>query len=69
MAKKAAKEVWHDLSVPELEARLQESQEKSFRLKYQHASNPLKNPMEIRTARRQIARIRTVLHQKAQVSK
>ena len=69
MAKKAAKESWHELSVQELEARLQESQEKSFRLKYQHASNPLKNPMEIRTARRQIARIRTVLHQKAQVSK
>jgi large subunit ribosomal protein L29 len=68
MAKKAAKESWHDLSVSELEARLQESQEKSFRLRFQHASNPLKNPMEIRTARRQIARIRTVLRQKAKVA-
>ena len=64
MAKKAAKESLHELSVSELEARLRESQEKSFRLKFQHASNPLKNPMEIRAARRQIAKIRTILHQK-----
>jgi len=68
MAKKAAKESWHDLSEQELNARLRESQEKSFRLKFQHAGNPLKNPMEIRTARRQIAKILTVLRQKAKVS-
>ena len=58
MAKKAAKESLHDLSVQELEALLTESQEKRFRLQYQHATNPLKNPMEIRTARRQIAKLR-----------
>ena len=68
MAKKAAKESLHEMSVPELEARLRESQEKSFKLKFQHASNPLKNPMEIRTARRQIAKIRTVLRQKEKVA-
>jgi len=67
MAKKAAKESLHELSVSELQARLQESQEKSFKLKFQHASNPLKNPMEIRTARREIAKIRTILHQKEKV--
>jgi large subunit ribosomal protein L29 len=68
MAKKVAKESLHELSVSELEARLRESQEKSFRLKFQHASNPLKNPMEIRTARRAIARIRTILSQKEKVA-
>ena len=68
MAKKAAKESFHELSVQEIEARLRESQEKSFRLKFQHASNPLKNPMEIRIARRQIAKLMTVLRQKAKVS-
>jgi large subunit ribosomal protein L29 len=69
MAKKAAtKESLKELSVQELEARLRESQEKSFRLKFQHASNPLKNPMEIRTARREIAKVMTVLRQKAKVS-
>ena len=68
MARKAAKESFHELSVKELEARLLESQEKSFRLKFRHASNPLKNPMEIRTARRQIAKILTVLRQKEKVA-
>jgi large subunit ribosomal protein L29 len=68
MAKKAAKESLHEMSVSELEALLSESQEKSFKLKFQHASNPLKNPMEIRTARRQIAKIRTILHQKEKVT-
>ncbi len=69
MAKKVAvKESLNDLSVAVLETRLQESQENSFRLKFQHASNPLKNPMEIRTARRLIARVRTVLRQKEKVA-
>ena len=68
MAKKAAKETFNELSLPELQARLRESQEKSFRLRFQHASNPLKNPMEIRTARREIAKILTVLHQKEKVA-
>ena len=64
MAKKAAKETLNQLSLQELKARLRESQEKSFRLRFQHASNPLKNPMEIRTARREIAKVMTVLRQK-----
>ena len=68
MAKKTAKESLQDMSVQELQVRLKESQEKSFRLKFQHTSNPLKNPMEIRTARRQIAKIKTILHQKEKVA-
>jgi large subunit ribosomal protein L29 len=64
MAKKASKESFHGMSVQELEALLREAQEKSFKLTFQHATNPLKNPMEIRTARRQIARLLTVLRQK-----
>ena len=68
MAKKVAKESLQELSVSELEARLRESQEKSFRLKFQHASSPLKNPMEIRTARLAIARVRTILRQKEKVA-
>ena len=68
MAKKAAKESLHEMSVKELEALLSESQEKSFKLKFQHASNPLKNPMEIRFARRRTAKIRTILHQKEKVA-
>ena len=64
MAKKTTKESLHEMSVRELQAQLKEAREKSFRLQFQHTSNPLKNPMEIRTARRQLARVMTVLHQK-----
>jgi large subunit ribosomal protein L29 len=68
MAKKAAKESLQAMSVQELEALLRESQEKSFKLRFQHATNPLKNPMEIRAARRQIAKLLTVLGQKEKVA-
>ena len=69
MAKKAAKpQSLHEMSAPELDAHLRETQEKSFRLKFQHASNPLKNPMEIRAARRDVAKVLTVLRQKEKVS-
>jgi large subunit ribosomal protein L29 len=65
MAKKeSVKESLQDMSMAELEARLKETQEKNFRLKFQHASNPVKNPMVIRETRRSIARILTVLRQK-----
>jgi large subunit ribosomal protein L29 len=66
MAKKkaAAPESLHDMSVAELQARLKEVKDTRFRLKFRHASNPLKNPMQIRQSRREIARLLTVLHQK-----
>ncbi len=68
MAKKATKESLHEMSKQELETRLQDAQEKSFRLRFQHTTNPLKNPMEIRTARRDIAKVLTFLRQKEKVS-
>ena len=68
MAKKATKESLHDMSKKELEAKLRDVQEKSFKLRFQHTTNPLKNPMEIRTARREIAKVLTILRQKEKVS-
>ena len=65
MAKKGReKEAIETLSVAELEAHLAEVQESHFRLQFRHASNPLKNPMELRLSRRTIARLKTFLHQK-----
>ena len=63
--KKETKESLHAMSQPELEARLREVEENHFRLQFRHASNPLKNPMVIRQSRREIARLKTVLHEKA----
>lgn len=68
MAKKKAgakeKESLHVMSSQELDVRLHEARENHFRLRFRHASNPLKNPMEIRQARRAIARLKTVLREK-----
>jgi large subunit ribosomal protein L29 len=64
--KKAAKEKadFNEMSVPELKAKLSETQESYFRLQFRHTSNPLKNPMQIRTHRRDIARLKTYLRVK-----
>lgn len=62
--KKETKESLHAMSVKELEARLAEVTENHFRLQFRHAGNPLKNPMMIRWARRDAARLKTILHQK-----
>ena len=56
--------IWQEmksLSPAELEVRLREEQEKYFRIKFRHASTPIKNPMEIRTVRRIIARLKSLI--------
>lgn len=54
------------LSLIELEAKLHDTREKLFRAKFHHRSTPLKNPLEIRNLRKDIARILTILNQKKQ---
>ena len=58
------KETLRSMSVPELQARLKETQESYFRLQFRHTSNPLKNPMQIRVKRREVAQLITWLKQK-----
>lgn len=53
-----------ELTADELKSKLIETREKLFRLKFGHRTTPLKNPLEIRTLRRQIAKILTVLGEK-----
>ena len=44
---------------------LEESlRKRDFRLQFRHTSNPLKNPMQIRMKRREVARLKTWLRQK-----
>lgn len=52
------------MSEPELEAKLRESEEKLFRLKFKHSTTPLKNGLEIRSLRRGIARYKTLLKER-----
>ncbi len=58
------KQSLQELSVAELQARLREAEESQFRLQFRHATNPLKNPLQIRLKRREIARLKTWLRAK-----
>lgn len=57
-----AKEL-RDLSADELNAKLAEAEKELFNLRIQQASSQLEKPDRIRLARREIARIRTVLNE------
>ena len=52
------------LSVEELEKKLAGLKKDLFMLRMQHATNHLDNPTKISAARRDIARVKTVLHEK-----
>ena len=53
-----------NMSVSELEEKLVELKKDLFMLRMQHATNHLDNPTKISAARRDIARVKTVLHEK-----
>ena len=52
------------LSVDELEKKLADLKKDLFMLRMQHATNHLDNPTKIAAARRDIARVKTVLREK-----
>lgn len=47
----------------ELEKELQELKKELFNLRFQHATNQLANPMELKRVKRDIARVKTVIRQ------
>ncbi len=51
-----------DLSSAELEQKLAELKQELFNLRFQHAVNQLENPMRMKAVKKDIARIKTVLH-------
>ena len=52
-----------NLSIPELEARLDEAKEEYFNLRFQHESGQLEDVSRLRVTRRNIARIKTVIRE------
>lgn len=54
---------FRELNVDELEQKLTESRQKLFQLTYKNSSGQLKNPLEIRVLRKDIARIKTILRE------
>lgn len=53
-----------ELTIPEIEARINEIQEELFRLRFRSATQALENPRLIRTLRRDVARMKTILGEK-----
>ena len=53
-----------NLSVEELDKKLTDLKKDLFMLRMQHATNHLDNPIKISNVRRDIARVKTVLHEK-----
>ena len=53
------------LSVAELETKLVDLKKDLFMLRMQHATNNLDNPVKISAVRRDIARVKTVIREKA----
>jgi len=54
-----------ELSMAELEQKLNDTAQRLFQLRIKNASGQLKNPLEIRLLRRDIARLKTLLAERA----
>jgi large subunit ribosomal protein L29 len=52
------------MTVEELTAKLAEVEEEQFRIRFRTATEAVENPIQFRTRRRDIARIKTMLTQK-----
>lgn len=55
-----------DMSIPELQAKIEELRIELFNLRFQKAKNLLDRPDRIRNVRRDIARINTIIKEKEQ---
>ena len=54
-----------EMSVENLESKLAELTEERFRLRFRSATESIENPMRFRDLRRDIARLHTILREKA----
>ncbi len=49
----------------DIQARISELEEERFRLKFRSATEPLEDPLRLRWIRRDIARLKTILRERA----
>ena len=54
-----------EMSAVELDKKLQDLKEELFALRFQLAINQLENPMRIKAVKKDIARVKTVIREKA----
>ena len=53
-----------ELSADDIKARVAELEEERFRLRFRSATETLENPLRLRTIRRDIARLKTIMSEK-----
>ena len=53
-----------EMSDADIRTRIGEMEEERFRLKFRSATEPLENPLQLRTIRRDIARLKTILRER-----
>ena len=54
-----------ELTADDIKARVAELEEERFRLRFRSATEPLENPLRLRTIRKDIARLKTILGERA----
>lgn len=58
-----------ELPIEELQKRLAEEEQSLSNLRFQLATSQLESPINVRTVRRAIARLKTIMNQKSKVGK
>ncbi len=54
----------HELTVDELNTKLKELSEELFNLRFRHAIGQLENPSSLKTCKKDIARVKTILRER-----
>ena len=54
----------HDLTVDELNTKLKELSEELFNLRFRHAIGQLENPASLKTCKKDIAKVKTILRER-----
>jgi large subunit ribosomal protein L29 len=57
-----------EMTPADLRARIAELEEERFRLRFRSATEPLESPLRLRSIRRDIARLKTVLREREQTA-
>ena len=65
MAKQVKPEALRELKTEELEQKLVVLQEERFRLAFRRGTEAITNPLQFRAMRREIARVKTILRERA----
>ena len=57
-----------ELADADIASRVRDLEEERFRLQFRNATEPLEDPLRLRVIRKDIARLRTILREKANTS-